>query len=166
MATHYSTLAWKTSWTKEPGRPKSMGSQRVRPDWATSLSFFTFTDIELTTSPFSSVVVVQLLSCLTLWDPMDCSMPAFPDYLLEFAQIHVCWVSDAVYPSHPLLSSSPFVFSLSQHQGLFQWVSIFTSGSQSIGALAKASILPVNIQGWSPLRLTGLKWVDYPFSGG
>ena len=36
-------------------------------------------------------------SCLTLWDPMDCSTPGFPvlHYLLEFAQIHVHWVSDA-----------------------------------------------------------------------
>ena len=38
MATHSSTLAWKISWTEEPGRLQSMGSQRVRHDWATSLS--------------------------------------------------------------------------------------------------------------------------------
>ena len=41
----------------------------------------------------------------------------------EFAHIHVCWISDAIRPSHPLLPSSPSVFNLSQHQGLFQWVS-------------------------------------------
>ena len=43
-------------------------------------------------------------SCPTLWDPMDCSMPGFPDYhqLLEFAQTHVHCVSDAIEPSHPL----------------------------------------------------------------
>ena len=41
---------------------------------------------------------------------------------LEFAQVHVHWVSDAIWPSHPLLPPSPFVFNLSQHQGLFQWV--------------------------------------------
>ena len=62
--------------------------------------------------------------CLTLSDPMDCSMPGFPvlHYLPEFAQTHVHWVSDAIQPSHPLSSPSP-AFSLSQHQGLFQWVS-------------------------------------------
>ena len=38
MATHSSTLAWKIPWIEEPGRLQSMGSQRVRPDWATSLS--------------------------------------------------------------------------------------------------------------------------------
>ena len=43
MATHSSTLAWKIPWTEEPGRLQSMGSQRVRHDWATSLSLFTFT---------------------------------------------------------------------------------------------------------------------------
>ena len=42
MATHSSTLAWKIPWTEEPGSLQSMGSQRVRHDWATSLSLFTF----------------------------------------------------------------------------------------------------------------------------
>ena len=41
MATHSSTLAWKIPWVEEPGRLQSMGSQRVRQDWATSLSLFT-----------------------------------------------------------------------------------------------------------------------------
>ena len=42
MATHSSVLAWKIPWTKEPGRLQSMGSLRVRHDWTTSLSLFTF----------------------------------------------------------------------------------------------------------------------------
>ena len=42
MATHSSTLAWKIPWVEEPGRLQSMGSIRVRHDWATSLSLFTF----------------------------------------------------------------------------------------------------------------------------
>ena len=55
---------------------------------------------------------------------MDCSMPGFPVHhqLLELTQIHVHRVSDAIQPSHPLSSPSP-AFNLSQHQGLFQWVS-------------------------------------------
>ena len=67
--------------------------------------------------------VVQL--CLTLCDPMDCVMPGFPVHhqLLELAQTHVYWVGDAIQSSHPLSSPSPPAFSLSQHQGLFQWVS-------------------------------------------
>ena len=42
MAPHSSTLAWKIPWTEEPGRLQSMGLLRVRHDWATSLSLFTF----------------------------------------------------------------------------------------------------------------------------
>ena len=42
MATNSSTLAWKIPWMEEPGGPQSMGSLGVRPDWATSLSLFTF----------------------------------------------------------------------------------------------------------------------------
>ena len=55
---------------------------------------------------------------------MVCSMPGIPvlQYLLELAQTHVHWVSDAIQPSHPLSSSSPPAFNLSQHQGLFQRV--------------------------------------------
>ena len=41
----------------------------------------------------------------------------------EFTQIHVHWVGDAIQPSHPLSSPSPPAFNLSQHQGLFKWVS-------------------------------------------
>ena len=65
------------------------------------------------------------LSCLTLCDPMDCSTPGFPvlHQLPELAQTHVHQVGDAIQPSHPLSSSSPPTFNLSQHQGLFQRVS-------------------------------------------
>ena len=71
--------------------------------------------------PVSSVTQ----SCLIPCNPMDCSMPSFPVLyqLPELAQIHVHWVGDAIQPSHPLLSPSSPAFSLSQHQGLFQWVS-------------------------------------------
>ena len=59
-------------------------------------------------------------SCLTLRDPMDCSMPGFPvrHQLPELAQTHVRRVGDAIQPSRSLSSPSP-VFNLSQHQGLF-----------------------------------------------
>ena len=69
---------------------------------------------------FSSVAQ----SCPTLCDPMDCSTTGLPVHhqLLEPIQTHVHWVGDAIQPSHPL-SSSPLAFNLSQHQGLFKWVS-------------------------------------------
>ena len=97
-------------------------------------------------------------SCLTLCNPMDSSMPGFPVFyhLLELAQTHVHWVSDAIQPSHPLSSPFPPALSLSQHQGFFPVSQLFASGGQIIGASALASILPVNIQSWFPLALTGL----------
>ena len=57
-------------------------------------------------------------SRLTLCEPTDCSTPGFPVYhqLLEFTQTHVYRVSDAIQPSHSLLSLSPPAFNLSQHQ--------------------------------------------------
>ena len=68
---------------------------------------------------------VQLLSCVQLCNPMDCLSPGLRVHhqLPEFTQTHVHWVSDTIQPSHPLLSPSPPTFSLSQHQGLFKWVS-------------------------------------------
>ena len=74
---------------------------------------------------FSSVQFSSVAqSCLTLCDPMDCSMPGFPvlHQLPKLAQTHSNWVSDAIQPSHPLSSPSPPAFNLSLHQGLFQWV--------------------------------------------
>ena len=72
---------------------------------------------------FSSV---QLLSHVRLFcDPMKCSTPGLPVHhqLPEFTQTHVHWVGDAIQLSHPLSSPSPPAFNLSQHQGLFKWVS-------------------------------------------
>ena len=61
-------------------------------------------------------------SCLTVSNPMNCSMPGFPvqQQLPETAQAHVPRVGDAIQTSHPLSSSSPPAFNLSQCQGLFQ----------------------------------------------
>ena len=70
--------------------------------------------------PFSSVARL----CPTLCDPTDRSTPGLPVHhqLPEPAQTHVCQVTDAIQPSHPLPSPSPPAFNLSQHQGVFQWL--------------------------------------------
>ena len=70
---------------------------------------------------FSSVV--QL--CPDLCDPMNHRTPGLPVHhqLPESTQTHVHWVGDAIQPSHSLLYPSPPALNLSQHQGLFQWVS-------------------------------------------
>ena len=64
-------------------------------------------------------------SCPTLCNSMDCSMLGIPVHhqLLKLTEAHVHQVSDAIQPSHPLLSPVPPAFNLSQHQGLFQWLS-------------------------------------------
>ena len=69
---------------------------------------------------FSSVAQ----SCLTLCNPMNCSIPGLPVHhqLPESTQTHVYCVGDAIQPSHPLSSLSPPALNLSQHQGLFKWV--------------------------------------------
>ena len=94
--------------------PRDFPSKKML-EWV-AISFFT-------TWIFSSVEFSQ--SCLTLCDPMDHSMPGFPVHhqLPEFTQTHVHWVSDAIQPSHSLSFPFPPAFSLSQHQGLFKWVS-------------------------------------------
>ena len=98
-------------------------------------------------SLFSSVTQ----SCPTLCNHMDCSTPGLPVHhqLLEFTQTNVHWVGDAIQPSHPLSPPSPPTSNLSQHQGL-QMSQFFTSAS--------ASALPMNIQDWFPLGLTG--WIS------
>ena len=97
--------------------------------------------------------------CPPLCDPMNCTMPGFPilHYLLEFAQTHIHWVNDAIQPSHRLPPPFLLAFSLSQHQGLFQWV----DSSHQMTKLLELqfqhqSVLPMNIQDWIPLELTGL----------
>ena len=99
--------------------------------------------------------VAQL--CPTLCNPMNRSTPGLPvlHQLPEPSQTHVHWVSDVIQPSHPLLPPSPPAFNISQHQGLFKWVS--SSGGQIIGASASASVLPMNIQGWISFRMD---WLD------
>ena len=64
-------------------------------------------------------------SCPTLCDPMNHSTPGLHVHLQlpEFTQTHIHWVGDAIQPSHPLSSPSLPALSLSQHQGLFKWVS-------------------------------------------
>ena len=64
-------------------------------------------------------------SCLTLCNPMNCSTPGLPVHhqLPESTQTHVHRVGDAIQPSHTLSCPFPPTLNLSQHQGLFQWVS-------------------------------------------
>ena len=104
------------------------------------------------------------ISCIWLFvTPMDYSRPYFPVLhdLPELAQTHVHWVSDAIQPSRPLPSPSPSVFSLSQHQDFFLMSQLFASGGQSIRASVSSTVLPMSIQDWFPLGLTGLMSLQF-----
>ena len=112
---------------------------------------------------FFASLVIGLISCfysfaklcLTLWDPMNYSTPGFPD--LHYGPgvcLNSCSLSRWCFPT---ISSSVAFFSCLQSfpaSGSFLVSRLFASGSQSIGA--SASVLPINIQGWFLLGLTGL----------
>ena len=96
--------------------------------------------------------VTQL--CLTIFDPMDCSIPAFPVLhyllgLLKLMSIELGMPSNHLVLCRPLLLPSIFPSIRSFPMSWF-----FAAGGQSTGA--SASVLPMNIQGWFPLGLTGL----------
>ena len=87
---------------------------------------------------------------------MDCNRPGFPVYpqLLELAQTHVHWVSDAIQPSHPLSSPSLPAFTLSQHQGLFQLV----SSLHQVGKYWSFSVSISPSNEYSGLIFFGIDW--------
>ena len=100
--------------------------------------------------------VVQLLTCVWLCNPMNCSTTdssvlTISQSLLKFIPLsRWCYLTIS---SHAI----PFSFSQSfpaSGSSLMNW--LFTSGGQNIVASTSASVLPMNIQGWCPLWLTGL----------
>ena len=97
-------------------------------------------------------------SCPTVCNPTDCSMPGFPVHhqLPELAQTHVYPVGDAIQPCHP---RSPLLLLPS----IFLSIKVFSNESvlsimwpKDWSLSASTSVFPVNIQGWFPLGLTGL----------
>ena len=96
-------------------------------------------------------------SCPTLCDPMDCSTPVFPGHhqLLELAQ--TCpssqWCRPVILSSVIPFSSCLRSFPAS---GSFPRSQFFVLGGQRITASASTSVLPMNIQDWFPLGITGL----------
>ena len=94
--------------TEPPGKPKALKKNQFN-----SVKFLLNWFLHLTIDyQFSSVTQ----SCLTLCDPVDCSTPGFLVH-------HNSGAGDAIQQSHPLSSSSPSAFHVSQHQDLFKWVS-------------------------------------------
>ena len=155
MATHSSTLAWKISWMEDPDRLQSMGSGRVGHDW----------------SDLAAAAAAQ-----SYWGQFSCSVMS--DSLWPHGLQHArtpCPLSTRVYLNscplsqwcHPIISSSVVPFSSCLQSflasGSFQMSQFFPSGGQSIGVSASSSVLPMNIQNWFPLGLTG--WVSLQSKG-
>ena len=88
--------------------------------------------------------------------PVDFSTPGFPvpHHLPEFAQVHVHCIGETIQPSHPLMTSSPSAFNLSQHQGLFQWVRCSHQMTEIVELQFQQQSFQLSIQSWYPLRLT------------
>ena len=93
----------------------------------------------------------------TLCDPMNCSMPGLPVHhqLPEFTQTHVHWVGDTIQPSQPLSSPSP-IFKLSEHQGLFKWV----SSSHQVAKVLEFSFSISPFNEYSGLISFRMDWLD------
>ena len=110
-------------------------------EWLHFLYFFSFNVL------YSQSVSSVTQSCLTLCDPMNHSTPDLPVHhqLPEFTQTHVHQVGDAIQPSHPLSSASPPALNLSQHQGLFKWV----SSSHKVAKVLEFQLQHQSLQ-WTP----------------
>ena len=136
-------MKWKRQAHNLLSIPKSQNSQVVC-KWAAN--WVVNPDLNEQKAMLLFCSVTQL--CPTLCDAMDSSMPGFPvlHHLLEVAQIHVHWVSDAIQPFHPL--SSPFSSCLQSVSTSWSFLMsrLFTSG-------ASASALPMHIQK-KPVALT------------
>ena len=150
METHSSILAWGIPWTEEPDRLQSMGSQASDTTEQLSQAQYIF-------------VVIQLLSCVglfvTLWTAAHQASLSFTISwsLLKLMSIELVMLSNHLILCCPLLLQS---FSAS---GSFSMSWFLTSCGHSIGPSASASVLPVSIQGWFPVGLTGL--ISLPSKG-
>ena len=188
MATHSNILALEIPWTKEPGGLSSTGSQRVGHNWVCrrqrkAMIFMLSDSFQITTKvsqlafitptewilyQFSSVQFssVQSLSCVRLFaTPWTAAHQASlsitnSQRLLKLMSI------ESVMPSNyliPLSTPSPLALNLSQHQGLFKWVSSLHQVAKGLEFQLQPSVFPMNAQDWFPLGWTG--WISLQSKG-
>ena len=130
MEIQSSILTWKIPWAEDPGGLHPMGSQRAGHNWGTNTHIV---DLQCCVS-FVRTAKWFSYTYQLLFSHSVVSNSSRP-HRLQPARLpcpspspRVCSNScplsqDAIQPSHPLSSPSPPVFHLSQHQGVFQWVS-------------------------------------------
>ena len=178
MATHSSVLAWRIPGTGEPDGLPSLGSHRVGHDWSDLAavaaevvwkqgmsykgvcSFSWSLSIGLDWDCNSRSLVESwnswLRCCCSVMTSQTVARQASLSFILSWVCLNSCPLS---WWCHPTISSSVAHHSCLQSfpaSGSFPMSHLFTSGSQSTEASASAQILPMNIQDWFPLGLTGL----------
>ena len=117
--------------------------------------------IYIYTHTHTCICILLLFSPSVLFDslwPHGLQHAHFPvlHYLPEFVQTHVQWIGDAIQPSHPLLLTSLHAFNLSQHQGLFQWVSCSHQVDKILELQLQHQSFQWIFRGWFPLGFTSL----------
>ena len=186
MATHSNILAWRIPGTKEPGGLQATGLQRIGHDWVNKHSTSSNKldckegwalrngcfQIVVLEKPLESPFVLQAYSVQFSCSVMSNSL--WP-HESQHARPPCPSPTPRVYPNscpssqwcHSAISSSVVPFSSCPQSlpasGSFPVSQLFTSGGQSIGVLAPASVLPMNIQDWSPLGWTG--WISLQSKG-
>ena len=158
MGTHPSMLVWRIPWTEEPGGVQSLGSNRVRYDWVTNTNTYPV--------PIASVSQsVQSLSRVRVFATPWIAVRQASLSITNSRSLLQLMPSSRWY--HPAISSSVVPFSSCPHSlpasGSFPMSQLFTSGGQSTGVSASASVHPVNTQDWSPLEWTG--WMSLQSKG-
>ena len=150
VASHGIMLAWRIPWTEEPAEYSSMRVAKS-PIWLSNQhSLFTFHFIRVVISSVQSLSHLQLF--VTPW---TAALQDSPSITNSRSLLNSCPWS---WWCHPTTSSSVIPFSSCLQSfptsGFFLESQFFSSGGQSIGGSASASVLPMNIQDWFPLRLT------------
>ena len=163
---------WRREWQSTPvlfpgesHRQRSLvgyipWGHRVRHDWATNTHnvYMSVLISQFIAPPLSSVVVVQLFSRVWLFtSPWTAAQQAFLSFTISWSLLKLIPIKSVMPSNHLILChpSSSHLQSLPA-SGSFLMSQFFASGDQSIGALALASVPPMNIQDWFPLGLTGL----------
>ena len=185
METHSSILAWRIPWTEEPGRLQSMGSQELdmtaTKSPPSSLDTMSVVFTSLSSAPWTVPAQHVIRVPNDMWK-QDLNLMGFEVVVAQLFSLvwffATWWTAPARLPwsslSHRVYSNSyplsqwchltispsvtPFSFCLQSfpESGSFPMSQLFASGDQSIGTSASASVLPMNIQGWFPFRLTSL----------
>ena len=138
----------------QPGNPDNSGSKYVHSFW-NSFEPAHWNSGKVMGAERSLCRPLGPQSCPSLWDPMDCSTPVFPAFIISQSLL-IFMSIESLMPSNHLILCRPLLLlpSVFPSIGVFSNESALHIIGQNIGA--SASVLPMNIQDWLPLGLSGL----------